>query len=164
MMCEHPAVGERIVNSIEPLAHLSPVIRAEHERWDGRGYPDGLSGEEIPLIRCIVFARDAFHGMPSTGPIARRWTSGRRSESSKETPARSSARAPSQHSSKSSGAPQNNPTPERRFSFSIGDPGAILGACAPETSKAGTRAPNYKSRALSLTQRTTQSFHPKESL
>lgn len=48
-MQEHPKIGERIVSSIESLAHLAPIIRSEHERWDGTGYPDGLSGEEIPL-------------------------------------------------------------------------------------------------------------------
>ena len=68
LMRRHPVVGEGIVESIEPLAHLSPVIRAEHERWDGRGYPDGLSGEEIPLISRVVFACDAFHAMTSDRP------------------------------------------------------------------------------------------------
>jgi HD-GYP domain-containing protein (c-di-GMP phosphodiesterase class II) len=41
-MRQHPAIGERIVASTEGLAHLAPVIRAEHECWDGKGYPDGL--------------------------------------------------------------------------------------------------------------------------
>jgi HD-GYP domain-containing protein (c-di-GMP phosphodiesterase class II) len=44
------------------------VIRAEHERWDGRGYPDGLSGEQIPLAARIGFACDAFHAMTSDRP------------------------------------------------------------------------------------------------
>ena len=50
------------------LAHLAPVIRAEYERWDGKGYPDGLKGEEIPLASRIVFACDAFHAMTSDRP------------------------------------------------------------------------------------------------
>ncbi len=44
LMQEHPIIGERIVASIGGFAHLAPVIRAEHERWDGKGYPEGLSG------------------------------------------------------------------------------------------------------------------------
>jgi HD-GYP domain-containing protein (c-di-GMP phosphodiesterase class II) len=67
-MRQHPAIGERIVASTEGLAHLVPVIRAEHERWDGKGYPDGLKGEEIPLASRIVFACDAFHAMTSDRP------------------------------------------------------------------------------------------------
>jgi HD-GYP domain-containing protein (c-di-GMP phosphodiesterase class II) len=68
MMREHPMIGERIVSSVEGLAHLAPIIRAEHERWDGEGYPDGLRGEEIPLTSRIVFACDAWHAMISDRP------------------------------------------------------------------------------------------------
>ncbi|CAA9459846.1 MAG: metal dependent phosphohydrolase [uncultured Rubrobacteraceae bacterium] len=68
LMREHPAIGERIVASIEGLAHLAPFVRAEHERWDGGGYPDGLSGERIPLASRVVFACDAFHAMTSDRP------------------------------------------------------------------------------------------------
>ncbi len=67
-MRQHPAIGERIVASTEGLAHLAPVSRAEHECWDGKGYPDGLKGEEIPLASRIVFACDAFHAMTSDRP------------------------------------------------------------------------------------------------
>jgi HD-GYP domain-containing protein (c-di-GMP phosphodiesterase class II) len=62
-MREHFVIGERIVSSVEDLTHLAPIVRAEHERWDGKGYPDGLRGEEIPLTSHIVFACDAFHAM-----------------------------------------------------------------------------------------------------
>ena len=68
LMREHPAIGERIVSSIESLAHLAPIIRAEHERWDGKGYPDGLSGDAIPLASRIVFCCDSFHAMTSDRP------------------------------------------------------------------------------------------------
>jgi HD-GYP domain-containing protein (c-di-GMP phosphodiesterase class II) len=67
-MREHPAIGARIVGSIDGLAHLAPAIRAEHERWDGTGYPDGLSGDDIPLASQICFACDAFHAMTSDRP------------------------------------------------------------------------------------------------
>lgn len=65
VMREHAVIGEQIVSSMEGLGHLAPIIRAEHERWDGKGYPDGLSGEEIPLASRIVFACDAYHAMIS---------------------------------------------------------------------------------------------------
>ncbi len=68
IMREHPKIGERIVSSLESLAHLAPIIRSEHERWDGKGYPDGLSGEEIPLASRIIFACDSFHAMISDRP------------------------------------------------------------------------------------------------
>ena len=65
VMREHTLIGERIVFSMEGLARLAPVIRAEHERWDGKGYPDGLAGEQIPLASRIVFTCDAYHAMTS---------------------------------------------------------------------------------------------------
>ena len=68
LMREHPVIGERIVASVAGLAHLAPVVRAEHERWDGTGYPDGLVGDEIPLASRIVFCCDAFHAMTSHRP------------------------------------------------------------------------------------------------
>jgi len=71
MRC-HPENGERIVGAIPELAHLAPDIRAEHERWDGAGYPDGLSGEEIPIASRIVFVCDAWDAMTSDRPYRRR--------------------------------------------------------------------------------------------
>jgi putative nucleotidyltransferase with HDIG domain len=68
---EHPVVGAKIVRSIAGLAHLAPAIRAGHERWDGRGYPDGLAGEDIPVISRITFACDAFDAMTSDRPYRR---------------------------------------------------------------------------------------------
>lgn len=68
LMRQHPAVGERIVASTETLAHLAPAIRAEHERYDGRGYPDGLDADRIPVISRITLACDAYHAMTSDRP------------------------------------------------------------------------------------------------
>jgi putative nucleotidyltransferase with HDIG domain len=67
-MREHAALGARMVASIPGLAHLAPIIRATHERWNGEGYPDELSGEEIPLASRIVHACDAWHAMTSDRP------------------------------------------------------------------------------------------------
>ena len=68
VMRQHPVIGANIVSSTPGLSHLSPVIRAEHERWDGAGYPDGLSADHIPLPARIVFACDAYHAMISDRP------------------------------------------------------------------------------------------------
>jgi HD-GYP domain-containing protein (c-di-GMP phosphodiesterase class II) len=64
----HPVVGARIVSSVAELAHLAPAIRSGHERWDGRGYPDGLRGEEIPVLSRITFVCDAYDAMVSDRP------------------------------------------------------------------------------------------------
>jgi PAS domain S-box-containing protein len=68
LMRQHPAIGARMVSGIEPLSHLAPAIHAEHERWDGAGYPDGLAGAEIPMAARITFACDAYHAMISDRP------------------------------------------------------------------------------------------------
>ena len=71
LMAEHPVIGARIVSSLESVAHLAPAIRAEHERWDGSGYPDGLAGEAIPIASRITLACDAYHAMISDRPYRR---------------------------------------------------------------------------------------------
>jgi diguanylate cyclase len=67
-MRKHTEVGARIVGSLEGLSHLAPTIRAVHERWDSRDYPDGLKGEQIPLCSRAVHACDAWHAMMSDRP------------------------------------------------------------------------------------------------
>jgi HD-GYP domain-containing protein (c-di-GMP phosphodiesterase class II) len=47
---------------------MAPIVRASHENWDGSGYPDGLSGAEIPLAARIIRVCDAFVAMTSTRP------------------------------------------------------------------------------------------------
>jgi diguanylate cyclase (GGDEF)-like protein len=64
-MREHPLIGERIISGIPGLAEVARAIRSEHERWDGCGYPDGLAGDQIPLVSRVVFACDAWHAMTS---------------------------------------------------------------------------------------------------
>jgi hypothetical protein len=68
VMRTHPVSSERLIRSAPGLGHLAPAIRAEHERWDGCGYPDGLAGEEIPLASRITLACDAYHAMVSDRP------------------------------------------------------------------------------------------------
>ncbi len=71
VMREHPAIGAQIVSAIGSLSHLAPAVRAEHERWDGGGYPDGLAGENVPLASRICFVCDAWHAMTSDRPYRR---------------------------------------------------------------------------------------------
>lgn len=62
----HTVIGERILRAAPSLAPIAPLVRSSHERWDGRGYPDGLGREDIPLGARIVFACDAFDAMTSS--------------------------------------------------------------------------------------------------
>ena len=64
-MNEHTAIGARMLERIPFLAPVAPLVRSAHERWDGGGYPDGLSGEEIPRGAMIIATCDAFHAMTS---------------------------------------------------------------------------------------------------
>ena len=68
LMRQHPVVGEHIIAGIPGLSHLAPAMRAEHEHWDGGGYPDGLVGEQIPLASRITLACDALNAMTSDRP------------------------------------------------------------------------------------------------
>jgi diguanylate cyclase (GGDEF)-like protein len=67
-MREHTIVGDRILSAAPALEGVAKLVRASHERFDGRGYPDQLRGEEIPLGARIVTVCDAFHAMTSDRP------------------------------------------------------------------------------------------------
>lgn len=68
IMKTHTVKGAEIVRTIPDLHPLIPIIRSHHERWDGKGYPDGLVGEDIsPLARVVALA-DAFDAMTSDRP------------------------------------------------------------------------------------------------
>jgi HD-GYP domain-containing protein (c-di-GMP phosphodiesterase class II) len=69
---DHPAIGSRIVESVPGLAEVVPAILHHHERYDGRGYPDGLAGEEIPLEARVIAVADSFSAMTSERPYRRR--------------------------------------------------------------------------------------------
>ena len=71
MMEQHTVVGEQILAPVEFLKNVRRLVRHEHERWDGRGYPDGLAGAAIPLGARIILACDAFHAMTSDRPYRR---------------------------------------------------------------------------------------------
>ncbi len=62
----HPEIGHRILKDIAPLADVLPGVLHHHERWDGQGYPYGLSGPNIPLYARIIAIADTFDAMSST--------------------------------------------------------------------------------------------------
>ena len=66
MVKQHPIVGERIVQPLGLVKSELAIIRHHHERYDGSGYPDGLAGEEIPILARIVAVTDAFDAMTTT--------------------------------------------------------------------------------------------------
>lgn len=61
----HAAAGADILGTISELRHLPPACRYHHERWDGGGYPEGLSGEGIPLVAQILSICDAYDAITS---------------------------------------------------------------------------------------------------
>ena len=69
-MRRHSLIGERILGGVPALERVASLVRASHERWDGRGYPDGLAGEDIPIGARIIFVADAFCAMTEERPYA----------------------------------------------------------------------------------------------
>jgi putative nucleotidyltransferase with HDIG domain len=65
LMKEHPADGERLVANVSQLHDVLPAVRHHHERWDGAGYPDGLRGEDIPLMARVMAIADTIDAMTS---------------------------------------------------------------------------------------------------
>jgi putative nucleotidyltransferase with HDIG domain len=67
-MQRHSEIGERILANVETYAEIASIVRHHHERMDGEGYPDGLWGDEIPLISRIIAVADAYNAMTSDRP------------------------------------------------------------------------------------------------
>ncbi len=74
VMKRHAAAGAEILSRIPALAQYAPIVAAHHERWDGRGYPQGMRGDEILIEARIVAVADSFHAMTSErvyrGPLS----------------------------------------------------------------------------------------------
>jgi diguanylate cyclase (GGDEF)-like protein len=68
IMRQHPVIGERILRAIPGFGAIARMVRHEHERWDGGGYPDRLAGTAIPVGSRIILACDAYHAMTSNRP------------------------------------------------------------------------------------------------
>ncbi len=71
IMREHPVIGERILRRTPELTDIAPIVRHEHERWDGGGYPDGIAGSAIPVGARIILACDAYNAMITERPYRR---------------------------------------------------------------------------------------------
>ncbi len=67
-MREHAQIGATIVERIDSLAGIAPIVAAHHERIDGRGYPAGIAGKAIPRLARLVAVADSFHAMISKRP------------------------------------------------------------------------------------------------
>jgi putative nucleotidyltransferase with HDIG domain len=67
-MEQHSEIGERILRNVDDYSEIADVVRSHHERIDGMGYPDGIHGEEIPLLARIIGVADAYDAMTSDRP------------------------------------------------------------------------------------------------
>lgn len=68
IMKSHPSRSAKILEKVSSFSNLIPGIKFHHERYDGLGYPDGLSGEKIPLAARIVLIADTYDAMTTTRP------------------------------------------------------------------------------------------------
>lgn len=68
IMKKHTIFSAEIVGNIKQLSHIIPAVRSHHERYDGKGYPDGLKGNDIPLLGRIIAIADSFDAMTSDRP------------------------------------------------------------------------------------------------
>ncbi len=67
-MQRHSEIGERILSNVDTYVEIASIVRHHHERIDGEGYPDGISGDEIPLLSRIISVADAYNAMTSDRP------------------------------------------------------------------------------------------------
>jgi len=68
LMRQHPVIGDNLCRTVRSLERVRPIVRSHHERADGRGYPDGLSGDQIPLVAQIVGVVDVFDALTTDRP------------------------------------------------------------------------------------------------
>jgi HD-GYP domain-containing protein (c-di-GMP phosphodiesterase class II) len=66
IIAQHPVIGERVLAGVPFLREILPAVRHHHERWDGKGYPDRLRGDAIPLDAAILMVADSLDAMTSS--------------------------------------------------------------------------------------------------
>ena len=74
LMRQHPVIGDGLCRTVRSLERVRPIVRSHHEREDGRGYPDGLSGGKIPLLAQIVGVVDVFDALTTCRPYRKAMT------------------------------------------------------------------------------------------
>ena len=67
-MKQHTVIGDRLCGSFRALSHVRPIIRSHHERLDGSGYPDGLKGDDVPLLAQIIAIADVYDAVTTDRP------------------------------------------------------------------------------------------------
>jgi HD-GYP domain-containing protein (c-di-GMP phosphodiesterase class II) len=67
-MQEHSVIGERILREVDAYDDVATIVRYHHERIDGEGYPDGINGNEIPMLSRVIAVADAYNAMTSHRP------------------------------------------------------------------------------------------------
>jgi HD-GYP domain-containing protein (c-di-GMP phosphodiesterase class II) len=68
LMQTHSEIGERILLQVDAYGDIARIVRHHHERIDGEGYPDGIAGEDIPLLSRMIAVADAYNAMTSNRP------------------------------------------------------------------------------------------------
>jgi diguanylate cyclase (GGDEF)-like protein len=69
LMRKHPMIGQRVLDGAPALGEVAKLVRSTHERWDGTGYPDGLSGRDIPLGSRVILICDAYNAIVEGRPF-----------------------------------------------------------------------------------------------
>ena len=80
-MRHHPAEGARIIVELTDRPDLAPAVAAHHERYDGKGYPLGLAGRDIPLEARVIAVCDAWAAMRVNRPYSQRSPTNRHASS-----------------------------------------------------------------------------------
>jgi putative two-component system response regulator len=68
IMKQHPIIGESICRPLKSFRNVLPIIRHHHEHWDGTGYPDGLSGSQIPMLARVLQVVDVYDALRTARP------------------------------------------------------------------------------------------------
>jgi hypothetical protein len=75
VMKKHPVISAELIEGLSIYSHVADAVRHEHEHWDGSGYPDGLTGEDIPLLSRIITAADVYDALSTDRPYRKAYSS-----------------------------------------------------------------------------------------
>lgn len=74
VMKKHPVISAELIEGLSIYSHVANAVRHEHEHWDGSGYPDGLKGDDIPLIARIITGADVYDALSTDRPYRKAFT------------------------------------------------------------------------------------------